>query len=377
MPVDVRYADFPNARWVSQSTGSTFPWVTAIPPRDSLVTGTYEPAWDADPMVRTVGVLGDEADLTEYNSDTVNSVTIPAGAVISDKIIYGDVTFAGAAELHNCLLVGGANTLPSGNLGVIRCVNSRAGIAKLYDCTLRPRQESNGRDCALGWQYELYRCHLSGGIDGAGIYHNVAPYNNAAVKVHACLIEDLTYVYPDNITTSHTDGTHNDCIQIQGGRNIDIFGNALVGTSHKAAGTGSYASTEWLFTDAAGPWINGSGIIIQKNIGAAPAFDSTVQIRGNYFRACKQQLTIKSTATGGFQCYDNQFSAVDHPSLNSAPPPTQNPYWIRFDNLGAIGTIPGLTSSGSLSNTTNVWLDGASVGTALTSPRASGVHTDV
>jgi hypothetical protein len=86
-------------------------------------------------------------------------------------------------------------------------------------------------------------------------------------------------------------------------------------------------------------------------------------------------LLVKSTATG-FECYDNKFSAVDFPARNSSPPPTFNSYWIRFDNLGASGTIAGLTSSGSLSNTTNVWLDGASVGNALTTPRASGVATD-
>lgn len=343
--------------------------------RDSLIYGTYEPS------LATAGIMVAESNLDEYNSSTTDRVTIPAGAAISDKIIYGDASFAGAAELHNCLLVGGNDSLSSGNLGVVRATATRTGIAKLYDCTIRPRRESDGRDCALGWQYELHRCHLSGGVDGAGIYSLASPWS-AQVKVMGCLIEDLAYTYPDR---DHDDGTHNDCVQIQGGRDIEIVGNAIRGTAHRMTGSGSYYPTH--ASDSKGDWpltktpqvIPGSGIIIQNNVGAA-AFDNSVIIRGNYFRRCKAQLLVKSTANG-FVCDSNRFSAVDPPVSNANGTVyegvtlafTYNPYWIRFDNVASSGAIAGLTSGGAVSNTTNIWMDGGNAGSSLATPRSSGI----
>jgi hypothetical protein len=87
-------------------------------------------------------------------------------------------------------------------------------------------------------------------------------------------------------------------------------------------------------------------------------------------------MNVKSTATGAWVFQRNKFSKVQAPALNSNPPPTQNPVWISFDLMSAMGTITGLTSSGALANTTNTWLDSATAGQALTEPRANGVLAD-
>src|SRR5690606_26069297 len=142
-----------------------------------LEYGTYEPDY------HQVGITVDPEDLDEYNSPTADTVTISDGAEISNKIIYGDITFGGAAELNNCLLVGGSNTLSSQGGGVVKATNNRTGVARLTDCTIRPRQETNGRDCVVGRQFELYRCHISGGVDGVGIFYA----GNCQVKVYGCL----------------------------------------------------------------------------------------------------------------------------------------------------------------------------------------------
>ncbi|MBP7406068.1 MAG: hypothetical protein KA973_14235 [Candidatus Microthrix sp.] len=342
--------------------------------REALVYGTYEPT------TATAGIITPEASLTAYNAD-VNAVTIPDGAVISGKVIYGDVTFAGSATITDCLLVGGANAIASGNVGVLKCTNARTGQAVLTDCTIRPRTESDGRDGALGWQFELYRCHITGGVDGVGIYNTGGP--NANVKVKGCLIEDLAYTYPDR---DHADGCHNDCIQIQGGKYIEIVGNALKGTAHYMAGSGQYFPTH-ASTDL-GDWPlqmptarnPGAGIIINANVTAV---DSTVTIDSNYFRFCKSQLLVKSLADG-FVCTGNRFSAVDTPAKNvngtvrsgTALTFTANEYWVRFDTLSGSGSVSGLTSGDAWANTTNVWLDGPSAGQPLASPRASGIHSD-
>jgi hypothetical protein len=341
--------------------GALFPITPAG--RDTLVYGTYEP--DAS----NTGHITDVGDLDEYNSPSTTTVNIPAGAEISGKIIYGDAIPLGAGEAHDCKFVGGTSASP-GDVGCLRATNVRSGIFKLYDCTLEPAVEADARNGALGWQFELYRCHLLKGVDGVGIYKTSAPYD-CFVKVKGCLIEDLVYIYPDRY---HTDGTHNDGIQIQGGRHIEIVGNSIRGTGHERAGTGENPVDPWLLTDPNGPWCAGSGIIIQKNIAGAPNFDSTVIIDSNYFRACKQQLTIKSTALGPWVCTNNKFSVVDGPAFNSDPPPSYNPTWIRYDNLAAHTPITGLSSGGVVTNTTNKFLDGPSAGVALTTPRANGIY---
>ena len=264
---------------------------------------------------------------------------------------------------------------------MLRCTNVRSGIAKLWDCTIRPRKESDGRDCALGWQFELYRCHLSRGVDGVGIYKTSAPYA-AAVKVKGCLIEDLAFTYPDR---DHSDGTHTDCIQIQGGTDIEIVGNSLRGTAHYMAGSGTFYTANP--TASTGDWpvaksgvTAGAGIIVEANV--APV-DSSVIISQNWIRWCKAQLLIKASANG-FVCTGNRLSSVNPPASNVsgsvvAGSPlnfTYNPYWCRFDSLSASGSVSGLTSGGALANTTNVWLDGPNAGQPLATPRANGVATD-
>lgn len=347
--------------------------------RDALVYGAYEP--DAS----TAGTLTSEAVLADgshdYNAD-VDSVTIPNGAVITSKRIFGDIVFTGSATLTDCLLVGGSQAITSGNLGVLSCVESRTGQAVLTDCTIRPRKESDGRDGALGKQFELYRCRIVGGVDGVGIYNKYG--TDANVKVKGCLIEDRAYTYTDR---DHSDGTHSDPIQIQGGRFIEVIGNAINGTGHYMTGSGTYYNTH-ASTDA-GDWpllmptphCPGSGILVNGNVAAV---DSTVIIDSNWFRNCKIMLNVGSLGNG-FVCTNNRFSTVDRPAKNVNGTVrngvtlafTANEYWIRLYNLTVNNTnIAGLTSGGAVANTTNVWLDGGSAGTALAAPRASGIHDD-
>ena len=317
--------------------------------RDTLVYGTYEP--DATTTGVPSGIT-----LTDYNSSSVNSVTIPNGAVITEKRIYGDVTFAGSAELYRCELVGGNNTITSGNTAVVNCNNTRTGIAKLTDCTIAPRKQSNGRDCILGKQYELYRCHLSGGVDGCGIYSTSTSNPACNVKVYGCLIEDLTYVYPDNITPSHKDGTHNDCIQIQGGTNIHILGNSLRGTAHALAGTGTNPDKPWLIGQG---YNNGAVIIAQNNTGAG--INNTLIIEKNWLRGGLSQFNIKPNIS--FIATNNK-----HYRATAIQSGVWSGYWVRFDQRSTT-TVQGLTSSIS-----STWVDGPYASQTLAEPRDKGIH---
>jgi hypothetical protein len=355
------------------------PWPIAS--RDSLAYGTYEPS------TTTAGLTSSEASLTALNSPSATTYTLSSGETITGKIIYGKVLppATGDAELRNCLILGSPNALTSGNDGCLTMTGAHTGIVRLYDCEIRPQAESAGRNCILGGNFELFRCWLHGGEDGVGIYPASGNGTAANVKVKGCLIEDMAYIYPDR---DHSDGSHADGIQIQGGTNIEVVGNAIKGTGHRMAGSGTFYTANP--TSSNGDWpltkspalCPGSGLIIQNNVSAP--FDSTVIIDANWFRyGGKTMLLIKSTANN-FQCTSNRFSALNPPGSNVNGTVvggvtlafTYNPYFIRFDAIGTSNNITGLVSSGVLANTTNVWLDGGSAGAALTTPRASGVVSD-
>lgn len=321
------------------------------PSRDALVYGTYEPTHSQ------VGITVPADQLVEYNSPSDNAVTIPGGASIAGKIIYGDITFAGAALLKNCLLVGG-NHAPTSATGVLRCINTRTGQAVLIDCTIKPRRESNFRDCALGRQYKLERCHLVGGVDGCGIYAN----GPADVEVLGCLIEDLVYVYPDG---GHTDGTHNDCIQIQGGQRIRIIGNSLRGTSHALPGTGANPVNPWLLE---GGWSNGACVIVQNNVGAGGTLDGTVVVEGNWLRGGRLHTSVQDS--GNNWVYRNNRHYYD-----VAVNPEGSRWWIGIESRSKSSNVTGLTAGGQVANTTNVFVDGPMAGRPLTSPQSAGIQS--
>lgn len=321
-----------------------------VPPhtRDSLTYGGYEP--DSS----TTGIIPGTV-LSDYNPTTAETVIIPNGATITSKRIYGIITFAGDAFLNNCRLYGGTRTITSGNTAVVNCNNTRTGIGVLQDCEIAPRVQTNGLDGILGKQFEAYRCHISGGVDGVGIYTTSTSSPSAKAKVVGSLIEDLTYVYPDTITPSHTDGTHNDCIQIQGGKDILIKGNSLRGTSHALAGTGTNPVKPWLIGLG---YCNGSCVIVQNNTGAG--IDSTVIIEDNYTYGALTHYNIKPGIT--FICRNN------HLYRATAQYTGWSGYWARFDDHTSTAT--GL-NSGTLSNH---WVDGPYAGALLAEPRDAGIH---
>lgn len=377
-------------RWRIMEGGVAAPLVRPSLPEEEPMYSTLTHnrngvAWgDVEPTTATAGLVTPEASLTEYNSPSTQDVTIPDGATIEAKIIYGRVQFAGNATLRDCLLVGRSTALTSSNDGVVHCINTRTGQAKLFDCEIRPRKESPGRNCTLGDQYELYGCWLHGGEDGAGIYPRPAGATVANVVVAGCLIEDLSYFYPDR---DHGDGSHCDGIQIQGGTSIHVIGNSIRGTGHWGEGSSTYYTEypnaqlgDWPLTKTPAR-IPGSNIIIANGVSAP--FDSTVIIEKNWLRHGKAQLLVKSSANN-FVCTNNRFSAVNPPAsnvygtvANGVPLNfTANPYWIRFDSVSSSGNVSGLTAGGSAANTTNVWLDGGSQGGMLAMPRASGIHSD-
>jgi hypothetical protein len=336
------------------------------PDRAALVYGTYEPD------LSVVGVIPGTV-LTDYNSPSTATQVIPSGTALTNKRVYGDLIFRGPATFNNCYLYGGA--LEANDDRAVLWCNSKSGIRSgpvvCTDCTIAPQNESNARNCTIGWQYELYRCYLKGGIDGIGIYQNTSGQVNADVVVKGCLVEDLAFycsptsdgtdTNPGDPIGPHKDGTHSDVIQVQSGKNITVVGNSLRGTSHKIDGSRDMWGKEWM--TSAG-WTSGAVILLQTQSGL-PTLDSSCVVTDNYIYGggAGSQINIKTTANGVVYKNNRHYRATP-------VGPGWGGYWIRFQNM-ATTTLSGI--NGSPTNT-NMWIDGPYAGTAMVTPRDHGVE---
>lgn len=305
---------------------------------------------------------------TDFNATSVNNVTISApnpaagsGGIYANYNFYGDVKVTANVNItfNNCLFVG-SNVDGTSQSACLDLRSARTGIVTMNDCSFIPRKESDWRDCVVGHKYEAYRCYAKGGVDGFGIFVEPAKYSpavySADVVIKGCMVEDLAYRYPDRATPSHTDGTHNDCIQHQGGNNVTIQGNNLKGSSHAMVGSGTNPSKPWLLSGT-DKWINGACLIIQEQTTTGPVATGNL-IDSNWFWGGLSHMNIKP---------DIQFTYTNNKHYrNTAVGTSWSGYWIRLDNHTP--TVTGLTG------TTNTWVDGPYAGAVLIEPRDKGIH---
>lgn len=317
--------------------------------RASLVYGTYEPT------TATTGVLPGTT-LTDWNSPSTDKVTIPDGTVIENKIIYGDVIPGGSVIIRNCLAVGGTSA-PTTDTGVFNCTGTaRSGRLELYDVTIAPRNPRNGRNGVQGRQYTAERCYVKNTTDGFGVFSTIGAGTNADVTIKGCLVEDLLYTYPDPATSNHSDGAHTDCIQIQGGRNIQVIGNRLKATGIAEAGTGTNPNKPYLL-DGGRNWANGACIIVQDNTGAG--IDSTVVIDKNWTSGGISHYNVKTTGAGCQISNGKVYrDAAFRPATGYSSFDALNPYFVRFD--------AGMNQTDVIGITTQTWIDGPYAGNLLT-----------
>jgi hypothetical protein len=289
--------------------------------------------------------------LKDYNSpDTSGVVTLPSGFKGSGLRFHGVIVPSGPFEITKSVFRGPKNKITSGNHALVRAYNKRAGQAVMHQCTFLPQTPSNGLDCILGWQYELYRCDLSRGVDGMGIYASSATGSNLAnVIAEDVWIHNLSYFYPDLITPSHADGTHNDCVQIQGGEAIKLTRLKLEGF---ATNFGTNPDKPWLVN---GKWSNGACLIVQNNTGINPK----ITVNDLEYSGGLSHMNIK---TGVILTING---ARHHDNVANNASPRYSKYFIRYQKQSATPTT-GLSGA--------VFVDGANKGKKLVD--AGGVTSD-
>ena len=349
--------------------------------RDALIYGNYEPTANA------TGILPG-ATLTAYNSASVNAFTLPSalnsvaraagwfsfrgGMALKDKLIYGDMRPPTGQTvpifIMNSKLVGGAHK-PTSDDGVVNCAsssrNGSAAKVTLIDCEIAPRRPSLGRDGIRGRAFDVFRCDIHNVVDGVGIFATTEQGTvDADVNVKGNYIHNLAYTYPDTITPSHTDGTHNDCVQHQGGKNVHIKGNALHATTTPAdvtRGSGINPQDPWLVGQG---MATGSALIIQDNTGQG--VDNTTVAEQNYLYGGKAHLNVKPNISFVYR-NNKHYRKTAKVSDGGGTEPNFSGYWIRFDDHST--EVEGLNRG----TNNNRWIDGPFAGKPLIEGARTGI----
>lgn len=228
------------------ATAATATAATAPASRAALALGSYQPS------STTSGVVAGTA-LKAYNTSGADLVITQDGTVLDGLDIYGDIKVrAKNVTIKNSRLHGG-KAVPASNTGIVDANSAAVVNLVVQDSTLIPDSPSYYRDGIVGHDYTARRNHIQGTNDGLGIFNRPGGPAAANVTAEGNYIHGLTFFSKD---PAHSDGTHNDGIQVQGGANIRIAGNNIVADSRP--GTGSAPNPRGTHA--------GIGIMLQQNV---------------------------------------------------------------------------------------------------------------
>lgn len=188
--------------------------------------GTYKPT------LADVGWLDDPSiTMTTINAN-VNMTT--SGQVLENSIVNGFVDMRSSNQIvRNCIVRGPASNPSFLTRALISTAFSGTSNALIEDTTCNMQTPQSDCDGITGHDYTARRVHTKRTTDGFGVFNTSSPGSAVNVNIFGCYVEDMARFFPD---ATHDDGTHNDCIQIQGGSAIVIRGNYLNGYLSQDAG---------------------------------------------------------------------------------------------------------------------------------------------
>jgi hypothetical protein len=299
----------------------------------ALTVGSYKPS------ASTTGVPAGTA-LKPYNTSGADLVITQDGTVLDGLDIYGDIKVrAKNVVIKNSRLHGG-KAIPKSNTGVVDSNNAAVVNLVVQDSTIVPDRPSYYRDGIVGHDYTARRNHISGSNDGLGIFNRPGGPVTANVTAEANYIHGLTYWSYD---PAHSDGTHNDGIQVQGGQNIRIAGNNIVANSTPGAGSapnprGTHA---------------GIGIMLQQNVAKL----ANVVVDKNWVDDGQASINIDNGK------YSNITVTVSNNKVgrNQFDFGNGSKYPVRVISRAA-STVAGLTSSNRWADTQALLVEGKTGG---------------
>lgn len=227
------------------------------------------------PQIIDAAVLPGTLDPSQPNSQTnpyvVSSRNVDKLITVkSGWVVWFNCAFSGGPGTFNTGLV---DTRPSGVLGVTfeRC-DFDPGAAKA----------SFWLDAVIGHHITMRRCRARRVVDLVGSYNTYATRTDNVIEAN--LLEWL--VRYDDDSPNHTDGTHNDGIQHQGGIGLRVVGNVLNGYSFYADGTtvppGNYR-------------LGAQGVLVQQNVAIGGLYYADeIEISDNWFAGWQHPISLKT-----------------------------------------------------------------------------------
>jgi hypothetical protein len=315
-PVDAR----PTPSTVSRTAQVGFPAVTgSYNPLEFTYGqyGTYTPGDSTTgvPAGVTLTLVSTSAEFTAAGlssigtwNDTTKTITVTAANSNLDafdfrcRIVYQPGASGGTHWLTRSRITGG--TFPADTSGsatglvVATHANLSSGYPKVYDCNLEPWwSNSGGHDGIRGNKFDAQRCEFKWCLDGMGVGFSTP----SACTFKGNWVHDNAWIYPDTATPSHTDGTHNDCVQFFGGTGHVSEGNFFEG-SIAAGGTvspaGNVVSTPAASAAGQRPSTDTANACFQFQTGTITVASSFDYFRGGNFG--QVNIPVSSPSWGSF-----------------------------------------------------------------------------
>lgn len=153
-----------------------------------------------------------------------------AGTILKNKTIAGAVKVRAANVIMlNCEVLGPATA----NTELFLVDTSHSACRNFVGefLTLIPRVKNSYINGAGRKDAVFRRCLIQSTVDGVGGFTSTteAAAGSTVAQFEGCLIQKLAFFKPDIATPSHTDGTHNDGGQFQGGPGGSMIGCSLIG----------------------------------------------------------------------------------------------------------------------------------------------------
>lgn len=189
---------------------------------------------------------------------TAAKVTVSAANVTFNDCLFDGVVVCASTgnnlTMSNCEVAVGANTS-----GVEQwLVNTSAATGAYLEFCKIHATAGNGTQDGVGQRnFHLYRCEIFNTTDGISAYPAAAG-GATNVIVEGCYVHDLLQYAPDPLQSRAQ--THNDCLQWQGGSNVQIVGCNFVANNGTGSGSTSYS-----------PQINMSCVMVTPNVGNCTA----------------------------------------------------------------------------------------------------------
>lgn len=167
-----------------------------------------------------------------YTYANLNVKYRPSPPVGTDPITYRNVNFMGPLSPD-----------PGGGQGLCQSTNNGHSPQIFIDCSFHPQNPHWNWNGTIGHHFTALRCDFSGSVDSIGAYNTNAGFQAAdlGILVQQCYLHDHGY-WPNPPDTSHSDGSHPDGVQQQGGAGMVLRGNNIQGFIGAEFGLNSFGT---------------------------------------------------------------------------------------------------------------------------------------